>query len=281
MRLLLPLRSLLVLSSVLCASIGCSSPVREGTEDTSDASVDGATDTPGKNACGGSLALALAPGEACGACGTVECAGTDKVQCKDAGFNACGGCGVLTGALGDACGACGKLRCAADKKSLTCQDPGKNACGGCAALPGEPGKTCGGGTCGAGTFACDGVDGVKCSLPTANACGGCGTLEGVPGKTCGGLCGTAVWTCTKDGSAVTCVDPVPVGSATVGQACGTCKSLKVVCAKDGRSTFCPGDDANACGGCSVLPAAPGDDCGACGIYVCSAGKLLCKGTKCL
>lgn len=275
----------LTLVAALAATAGCSSPLREGDDD---GGVDGgatdatdAADGAPRNACGGTLALALEPKSACGACGTVECSGTDKVVCKDAGFNACGGCGAVTGAPGDACGGCGKLRCSPDKTKLACDDPGKNACGGCAALAGEPGKSCGGGTCGAGTFACDGTDAVKCSLPTANACGGCGTLAGAPGTKCGGVCGSAVWTCATGGGSVTCVDPVPTTAVPPGQACGTCKSLKTVCAKDGRSTFCPGDDANACGGCTVLPAAPGDDCGACGVYVCSAGKLVCKGTKCL
>ncbi|MBL8715598.1 MAG: hypothetical protein JNL79_06355 [Myxococcales bacterium] len=279
------MRSWISLSIALL--VGCSSPTREADDGGSDAAtVDSASDTSGdgstKNACGGSVALALAPGDACGACGKVECSGTDKVVCKDAGFNACGGCGVLTGTLGDACGACGKQRCSADKSKIECQDPGKNSCGGCTALAGKPGDKCGGGTCGTGVFICDGLDALKCEgVAGANACGGCGTLEGTPGAACGGVCKTAVWKCAADGGSVVCTDPIPKEMAP-GNVCGTCKTLKTICAKGGLSTFCPGDDTNDCGGCGVLPGIPGEACGLCGVYVCQLTKLVCKSPpKCI
>lgn len=106
-----------------------------------------------------------------------------------------------------------------------------------------------------------------------NACAGCKVLEFPPGTSCG-ACGSGKYVC--DGKESTkCNDPITTPPET---ACGTCKTLKLKCAPDGLSTKCPGDDANACGGCTVLSPATGGSCGVCG-----GGKYVCAGaeaTKC-
>ncbi len=102
-----------------------------------------------------------------------------------------------------------------------------------------------------------------------NECGGCSSLEFPPGTSCG-LCGSAKYMC--DGKEKTrCNDPI---TTAPGTACGTCKTLKLVCAGDGLSTKCPGDDANACGGCKTLSPAPETVCG-----VCTSGRYKCNGTE--
>lgn len=106
-----------------------------------------------------------------------------------------------------------------------------------------------------------------------NECGGCKVLEFPPLVSCG-ACGTGKYVC--DGKEATkCNDPITVPPETP---CGTCKTLKLKCAPDGLSTKCPGDDANACGGCTTLTPAVGASCGVCG-----SGKFACNGaeaTKC-
>ncbi len=151
----------------------------------------------------------------------------------------------------------------------------KNACGGCAKLEGAPGDACG---C-EGELACDGVDALACqgSKPT-NACGGCAALANPPDTACGGACGSAKYAC--DGPEATkCVDPVTTPAP--GTKCGTCETLQWTCKADKLSTECPGDDANACGGCKEIAAAllPGKSCGKCGsgAYACAASK---EATQC-
>jgi hypothetical protein len=146
-----------------------------------------------------------------------------------------------------------------------------NACGGCKTLTGTKGDACG--TCG-GKLVCDGTDALKCdgSKPK-NACGGCTTLTPALATACG-ACGSGVTVCnTADttGETTKCSDPVTTPAP--GTACGTCKTLKYACATDKLSTVCPGDDANACGGCGTLVGPPSTACGTkCGIYVCSTDK---------
>lgn len=106
-----------------------------------------------------------------------------------------------------------------------------NACGGCEELAAQPGEACG--TCDSGSWACDGADALTCEDDLGdealNTCGGCGAIEEV-GTSCG--CGGARWVC------------------------------------DGTESVCMGGDgdpeANACGGCAMLPGAPDGPCGTCG-----------------
>jgi hypothetical protein len=73
------------------------------------------------NACGGCVPLARPPGAACGACGTLRCAGADTVTCNDPGANGCGGCKPLPAAPGSPCGVCGRLQCDG-RDAVTCAD---------------------------------------------------------------------------------------------------------------------------------------------------------------
>lgn len=150
-----------------------------------------------------------------------------------------------------------------------------NACGGCATLTGAPGDACG---CG-GALACAGIDALEClgSKPK-NPCGGCAELANPPESPCGGACGSAKYACDGE-DATKCVDPVTTPAP--GTKCGTCNTLEWACKPDKLSTACPGDDANACGGCTKLDLAklPGAACGKCasGKFVCAASK---EATQC-
>jgi hypothetical protein len=160
-----------------------------------------------------------------------------------------------------------------------------NACKGCSKLANEPGAACG--TCGAGVYACSGTDAVACKELHTNKPGDkCGTCDGgayackgtalacvdpftgpKPGDVCG-VCGAGKYACSGVGVA-TCSDPFTGPAPTT--ACGTCGTLKRTCAADGKTAACPGDDANPCGGCTVLANPPGKMCGVCagGAYACS------------
>jgi hypothetical protein len=107
-----------------------------------------------------------------------------------------------------------------------------------------------------------------------NPCGGCTALDHVPDSTCG-ACGAGKWVC-KGTEAVTCADPftgIPVGTA-----CGKCGLVKTVCASDGKTSICPTETLNACGGCKALSPALGSACGKC-----AGAVMVCDGeeaTKC-
>lgn len=119
-----------------------------------------------------------------------------------------------------------------------------NACGGCEPLSPIPGTSCG--TCGSGSWVCDGSETTRCEgddgVAGLNACGGCTTLTRVPGT-----------------------------------ACGTCDSGTVSCVGN-DATACDGDLGsavrNACGGCASLVARPGDGCGRCGTWACSGTEVV-------
>lgn len=135
---------------------------------------------------------------------------------------------------------------------------------------GDAGDTGGGDTGGGDTGADTGVDApADGGCKPLNECGGCKVLEFPPLVACG-ACGTGKYVC--DGKEATrCNDPITTPPETP---CGTCKTLKLKCAPDGLSTKCPGDDANACGGCTTLTPAVGATCGVCG-----SGKHVCSGLE--
>lgn len=94
--------------------------------------------------------------------------------------NACGGCDALAVPPGTACGACGTLKteCSTDKESTFCPGDDRNACGGCSKLVPDKGTSCG--VCSGGTNVCLGADATKCSDPVTTpapgtTCGTCGT----------------------------------------------------------------------------------------------------------
>lgn len=102
-----------------------------------------------------------------------------------------------------------------------------------------------------------------------NACGGCGPLSVVPGTACG-TCGGGRWTCTADGSALTCDgDSVNLcGGCSFlpdvpGAACGTCGFGTFACDATGASLICVGPDDNGCGACVTLPETLGAACEPC------------------
>ncbi len=150
------------------------------------------------------------------------------------------------------------------------------ACGVCDGLAGTPGTPCG--TCGSGTWACDGIGAVTCEgdegAEALNACGGCATLDGERDAPCG-TCDTGSLAC--DGvDALTCVED---GGSAALNACGGCDSLPAelgdacegLCGTgewtcDGEETLtCVDDSANACGGCGTIAEEVGGPCGRCGL----------------
>ena len=72
-------------------------PTNGGVEicDDIDNNCDGTVDEGVLNACGGCATLPANPGDSCGDCGTVACAGEDATTCDDPGFNVCGACGAV------------------------------------------------------------------------------------------------------------------------------------------------------------------------------------------
>ena len=144
-------------------------------------------------------------------------------------------------------------------------------CGTCEPLAGRPGDPCG--TCGSGTWICDGAGAVVCDGDlgddAVNACGGCGALDGDPGTSCGEC---LRWVCGADGVSCEVAEDELNGcggcgelSGEPGTTCGECGLGTWTC--DGPDTFCVGgsDTTNACGGCAELIAEPGDTCGPCGL----------------
>jgi hypothetical protein len=110
-----------------------------------------------------------------------------------------------------------------------------------------------------------------------NACGGCLDLQYAPGTSCG-VCGSGHFVC--DGSdAVRCDDPIT--TPATGSACGSCGTLLTLCSADNLSTYCPGDDTNACGGCGPLTGMPGEACGSSGVLRCGADRasVTCEDEK--
>ncbi|MBI2393883.1 MAG: hypothetical protein HYV09_30205 [Deltaproteobacteria bacterium] len=271
----------------------------DATDARADVTDAGAPDTCVKNACGGCTALAHAPESICGRCGAGrwKCSGGDAVVCED----------PFTGPLpGSACGTCSTLLriCAPDGKSAVCPGDDHNGCGGCSAVSPAKDTVCG--TCGSGKYVCDGTTATRCADPvttpasgtacgtcgldkyvcatdklstscsgnTHNGCGGCTTLTNLPGKVCG-KCSSGKYECDPSNkNATVCNDPVPTTSPPPGSACGSCGTLKIQCATDGRSTYCPGNDLNGCGGCVVLPNPPLTACG-----ICLTSTYTCDGTN--
>ena len=158
--------------------------------------------------CGGCTNFSASAGDACGSCGlgTFACSGS-TLTCVGDAANECGTCETLLQPPGGSCCEGGTLECNRDTGTVLCNntDPGLlNACGGCARLGANPGDGCG--TCGYGTFICDG-DGLTCEGDPGdgilNACGGCSALDGLPNESCGG---GDIWVC--DGTeAVFCSPP--------------------------------------------------------------------------
>ncbi len=168
-------------------------------------------------------------------------------------------------------------------------------------LVSEPGRGFAGSTAGLVREACDdGLDNdgdlqVDCDdrecrgVPSCagcddgyNACGGCGVLPVVPGTACG-TCGGGRWTCTADGSALTCDgDTVNLcgGCAFLpdapGAACGTCGFGTYACDPTGSSLICVGPDDNGCGACATLPETLGGACEPCASG--GACHWVCDGT---
>ena len=159
---------------------------------------DGDVDEGVTNLCGGCSALNPPPGQVCGDCGQVVCAGQEGTTCSEGAGNACGGCSSLDAVPGASCGRCGRVECAGED-AVRCDDPGENACGGCDDLAGDPGDACG--DC--GRVICVGANAVACDDPGENVCGGCAALDPLPGASCG-VCGQV----TCEGlNAVRCDDP--------------------------------------------------------------------------
>jgi len=103
----------------------------------------------------------------------------------------------------------------------------------------------------------DAVVPETCATP--NSCGGCAKLDHALGDACG-TCKVGVWKCDGNDT-LRCEDPFT--GALPDTACGTCKTVKLACAPDGKSAICPTDDANACGGCGAIANYPGTKCGTC------------------
>ena len=152
------------------------------------------------NACGGCVALANDPGEACGRCGLDEfiCDANDPdnnttVCDGDTRLNACGGCSSLLNEPQEVCGPCelDEFVCDPDDPdddSTVCSgETFGNACEGCAPLANPPGDPCG--RCGLDEYVCDPADVTRnstiCAGDTAgNACGGCTPFDEIRGAVC-------------------------------------------------------------------------------------------------
>ena len=242
------------------------------------------------------LALAAIVAALAGGCTTFFETDLGDARAVDDGVNACGGSASLRydgadASVGDRCGPCGGgfLVCNGTD-SLRCLGAAEeNACGGCAPLVAEPDDPCG--FCGDGYFTCDGNNDVVCTHASfPNACGGCSELPGAPGFPCRADDGEGTWVCTSPTS-VACQsgDRNACGGGQAlqhqgvitapGQPCaGDCVDGVLVC--DGENALdCRGaEDANACGGCSVLPGDPGAACGPCGTgtWTCTVdGEMEC------
>ena len=169
-----------------------------------------------------------------------------------------------------------------------------NLCGGCNVLGGAPGDACG--TCGTGTYVCDGVDSVRCvgdeGEDATNRCGGCAPLEAAPGDRCG-TCNSGTWACDGEEGLRCAGDSGPgvlndCGGCTdlpveLGDSCGTCGSGGWAC-NGLDSVLCvddAGEDArNDCGGCRELEFSTGSACGPCvdGTWLCNGiNALVCSG----
>ncbi len=73
--------------------------------------------TQAPNGCGGCKPLAVAIGEACGACGKTACGGVDEVVCQQAPAKTCRDLGAVCGTPSDGCG--GQLSCGGCADALT------------------------------------------------------------------------------------------------------------------------------------------------------------------
>lgn len=218
----------------------------------------------------------------------------------------CGGCGLSceADAATTACvrGTCQVVAC--DDGFVDCNgDPTDgceadidrlNLCGGCDSLAGVPDDACG--TCGTGTYVCDGTDAVRCvgdeGDDATNRCGGCAPLVAVPGDRCG-TCNSGTWACDGEEALRCAGDSGPgilndCGGCTdlpvaIGDSCGTCGSGGWAC-NGLDSVLCVGDDGedarNDCGGCSELAFTAGSACGPCadGTWLCNGiNALVCSG----
>jgi alpha-tubulin suppressor-like RCC1 family protein len=233
---------------------------------------------PGRNACGGTAALAGRPGAACGRCdgGRWVCYSADQVVCDqpETGVNACGGCALLEEQVGVACGQCGGVWECDGINRIRCSQT-INVCGSCGELAVIPGTPCGNGQ----IYACQGGNEVVCvDAGTTNACGGAIALMTTPGTACG-ECRDGVEICASP-NLVACV-----GARQQRNGCDGCTNLWAepgescgldqvwTCSPFGGGLDCldeleePGQT-NACGGSVALAGHPGDVCQSCGVYAC-------------
>ncbi|TVR04891.1 MAG: hypothetical protein EA398_00935 [Deltaproteobacteria bacterium] len=223
------------------------------------------------NACGGEGPLrwegqsaeVLAP---CGLFGegVLVCGGLDVLRCvgESTDVNACGRQGVLPVEPGTPCGVCGDedgggtwvcdAGASAGVRCVGARAP--NGCGGCALLEARPGAPCDEGVSGGeGRWTCASAEEMRCDAGDVNACGSDGELlhEGRParpGDACALACGDGVLTCGIGGG--------------------------LACVSTGQDP-----EANACGGCGLLPGVEGGGCGTCGdgVWTCQDGGLRCVG----
>ena len=220
----------------------------------------------------------------------------------------CGGCNLSCAADFSitACieGACELVGC--DEGYVDCNDRADdgcesdasrlNLCEGCEFLDGVPGDACG--TCGTGSYVCDGTDAVRClgdeGEGAENRCGGCSPLSGAPGDRCG-TCNSGTWTCDGEEALRCAGDSGPgilndCGGCTtlpvaIDDSCGTCGSGAWAC--NGLDSVLCVDDAgeaarNDCGGCSELDFSTGTACGPCvdGTWLCNGiNALVCSGAE--
>jgi predicted small secreted protein len=228
------------------------------------------------NDCGGCESLADFPGDGCGQCGVVTCAGTEATVCDDSGVNVCGGCEPIEGEAfpGEACGDCQVWACDPDNNGLSCVSDGANACGTCEPLAAAPGFPCG--ECGVFTCTEDGLS-VFCDEESFNACGGCGDLDGEPGDTCVRSCGDGQYVCDALTGQTSC-------DAPLNNACGGCSEIpenefpNLECDNCGEfvcngfeDTICIPGTVNSCGGCVTSELVEAEPCTVCD----ETGVVLC------
>ena len=251
-------------------------------------------DEADRNACGGTVPLAQAPGEPCGPCGRgrFTCASRDRVTCEgDRPGNACGGCAAVPGEPGAPCGTCGSGAWTCRGDSLQCEgdrgEGARNVCGGCGEIAVSIGSACG--QCLA--WVCTGAGGVACRVTSEGE--GCGDLV-----TCDDLdCAVIHRRCEEsDGSDdASCTDCLP-GYEEEGDVCRpeaetgvTCAELR--CENQGRvcvegpaeeDAVCAGClqgradcDGVAATGCETNTRTSVDHCGGCGVACDETGGEVC------
>ena len=223
--------------------------------------------------------------ENCGACGLVCDLDNATAACAD------GVCSIAE--CDDGWGDCNDEAEDGCETDLTSDE----SCGTCAELGGLPGSECG--TCGSGTWVCDGEGSVDCAgdrgEEALNDCGGCATLEFEIGSGCG-TCDLGIWVCGPGATVVCSGDPgrdalnacggCAILDQVPGAPCGTCESGTVTCVTE-NLTSCAGDlgdrARNACDGCSELPGSPGDPCPSCAalsLECFSTDTLICEMAEC-